>query len=104
MSVDYRAIYGYGYHINADMCAEMDEEKFEEFIDHDLTHIINSWGENSDYFFGIVVCSADDYAPIEVIPFTEYEHGDFIRMVNTFHHFFPEVVMAPKHYVIQQVS
>lgn len=104
MSVDYRAIYGYGYHITADMCAEMDEEKFEEFIDHDMTHIICGWADNSDYFFGIVVRSADDYAPIEVIPFTEYEHDDFIRMVDTFHRFFPEVVAAPKHYVIQQIS
>lgn len=104
MSVDYMAIYGYGYHINADMCAEMDEEKFEEFIDHDMTHTINGWREGSDYFFGIMVRCADEYEPITVIPFTEYEHGDFIRMVNTFHRFFPEVVMAPKHYVIQQIS
>ena len=101
MSVDYRAIYGYGYHITADMCAEIDEEKFEEFIEHDLTHTINDWGGDPGYFFGIVVCSADEYAPIEVIPFTEYEHGDFIRMVNTFHYFFPEGEHIPRHYVIQ---
>lgn len=103
MNIDCKAIYGYGYHIIPDMAAAMDEDKFEEFIEHDLTHHINSWTDNDGYFFGIVVRSADDYAPIEEIPFTEYEHGDFIRMVDTFHRFFPEVVATPKHYVIQQI-
>ena len=104
MSVDYRAIYGYGYHITTNMCAEMNEEKFEEFIDHDMTHIINGWGGDPSYFFGIVIGDADEYEPIQIIPFKEYQHEDFIKMLEGKRYFFPEKHWGPKRYIIQQIS
>lgn len=104
MSVDYKAIYGYGYHITNDMYQALEPKKFDEFIDHDMTHIVCGWSGNSDYFFGIVVKTATEGNPIEVIPFFEYEHEECMKMFNDFHYFFPEVVTAPKHYVIQQIN
>ena len=103
MSVDYRAMYGYGYHITPEMSSELDEDKFEEFIEHPLTHVLNSWGADPGYFFGIDVRSADEDENIALIPIDEYEHNDFMEMLNTFHYFFPEGEHIPHHYIIQQV-
>ena len=50
MSVEYKAIYGYGYHITGDMAADLDEDKYEEFIENNFTHVVNGWCCSDDYF------------------------------------------------------
>lgn len=102
MSVEYKAIYGYGYHITGDMAAEMDEDKYEEFIDSNFTHIINGVCCSDDYFFGLTVESADEGEIIEV-PFKEYEHEDFMEMLDFHHYFFPNNPNPPRHYIINKV-
>ena len=102
MSVEYKAIYGYGYHITGDMAAELDEDKYEEFVESDFTRIIDGWRCSDDYFFGLTIKSADE-GEITEIPFKEYEHNDFMEMLNAFHYFFPEGEHIPHHYIIQQV-
>ena len=66
MSVEYKAIYGYGYHITGDMVADLDEDKYEEFIENNFTHIVNGWCCSDDYFFGIAIKSADEGEIIEI--------------------------------------
>jgi hypothetical protein len=102
MSVEYKAIYGYGYHITGDMAAELDEDKYEEFVESNYTHVLDGWRCSDDYFFGIVIRSADEGDIVEV-PFKEYEHEDFLKMLNLHHYFFPNAPIPPRHYVINQV-
>ncbi len=102
MSIEYKAIYGYGYHITGDMAAELDEDKYKEFIESNFTHIIDGWRCSDDYFFGIAIRSADEGEIIEV-PFKEYEHEDFMEMLNLHHYFFPNDPIPPRHYVINKV-
>ena len=102
MSVEYKAIYGYGYHITGNMAAELDEEKYEEFVESNFTHVIDGWRCSDDYFFGIIIESADE-GDIIAIPFKEYEHNEFMEMLNLHHYFFPNDPIPPRHYVINQV-
>lgn len=102
MSIKYTAIYGYGYHITGDTAAGLDEDKYEEFIESNFTYIIDGWHCSDDYFFGIAIKSADEREIIKV-PFKEYEHEDFMKMLDLHHYFFPNTPIPPRHYVINQV-
>ena len=102
MSVEYKAIYGYGYHITGDMAADLDEDKYEEFIENNFTHIVNGWCCSDDYFFGIAIKSADEGEIIEVQD-EEYENEDFVKMSNFYHYFFPTLSTSPKYYIINKV-
>ena len=97
MSVEYKAIYGYGYHITGDMAADLDEDKYEEFIENNFTHIVNGWCCSDDYFFGIAIKSADEGEIIEV-PVEEYEDEDFMEMLN-FYHYLCKVLFSLIHYL-----
>ncbi len=84
------------------MAAELDEDKYEEFVESNFTHVIDGWRCSDDYFFGIVIESADE-GDIIAIPFKEYEHNEFMEMLNLHHYFFPNDPIPPRHYVINQV-
>jgi hypothetical protein len=103
MSVNYKAIYGYGYHITNDMISKMDEDKYEEFIENDFTHDIDGWYDGgTGYFFGLTIKSANEGEIIE-IPFKEYKHEDFMKMLDFHHYFFPNFPVPPRHYIINKV-
>ena len=79
------------------------EDKYEEFVENDFTHDIDGWYDGgAGYFFGITIKSADEGEIIEV-PFKEYEHENFLEMLNLHHYFFPNAPIPPRHYVINQV-
>ena len=104
MSVNYKAIYGFGYHITDDMAAEMDEDKYEEFIENDFTHDIDGWCDGgTGYFFGLIIKSANEGEIFEV-PFIGYEHKDFMKMIDRYKFFFPEHHIPPKHFIINQIN
>ena len=101
MSVKYRAVYGYGFHIKPEQVKDMSEEKYEQFVENDFTYILNSWKDNEEYFFGIEVKSAE---PGEIVNIpVQQSHDRFIEMINTFKYFFPETSPFPRHYIFNQV-
>ena len=102
MSIEYKAIYGMGYHISGDMITNMDTDLFEEFVEDDFTYVIDDWRGGDDYFFGIEITRAYE-GEIDEVPFHEYTHEDFRAMVEAYHHYFPEVHQVPRHYLIHQV-
>lgn len=102
MSVEYKAIYGYGYHITDDMAANMDTDLYEEFVESDFTRVIDGWGGGNGYFFGITVTIANE-GECNLIPIKEYEHDEFRKMLDEHHKFFPKIPAIPRHYLIHQV-
>lgn len=104
MSVDYRAIYGYGFCVSDDMIIEMDEDKYDEFLNSEFTYRVDSWRDGSEYFFGLNLCSAEP-GYIFALPIVDnYAHEDFVLMMKEFKKFFPDQdTMRVKHYLINQV-
>lgn len=102
MNMEYKAMYGYGYHLTSDNLAKMDEEKYEELMESDFIYIVNNWADGDDYFFGLIVTEAKE-GDIKEIPLMEYEHTKFMKMMNEYRSFFPNASPIPKHYLIYQV-
>lgn len=104
MSVDYTAIYGYGYMITADEAANIPEDIFDEFIDSDYTLCVDNYTDESNYFFGLKLKQASPGYIYELPVVDEYNHQEFCSMIDEFKHFFPN--RSPreiKHYLINKV-
>lgn len=103
MSVEYEALYGYGFHITPNILEKLDKNKFDEFIDDSFTIAINSWVDDNDKFFGILIESIGEGSIKEV---SQGEYPDKIetfKLMDRFHYYFPTEKQVPKHYIIHRV-
>lgn len=104
MSVDYTAIYGYGFMITADEAANIPEDMFDEFIDSDYTLCVDNYADESNYFFGLKLTQASPGYIFELPVVDKYSHQDCCNMMAEFKRFFPH--RSPreiKHYLINRV-
>lgn len=104
MSVDYTAIYGYGYLITADEAADIPEDMFDDFIDSDYTLCVDNYADESNYFFGLKLTQVSPGYIYELPVVDNYGHQDFCNMMAEFKRFFPN--RSPreiKHYLINRV-
>ena len=104
MSVDYRAIYGYGFHISNEEVDALPEELHDDFIDSIYTICTDCIYENVGYFFGLNLCTAEPSYMFALPAVDNYDHKDFIAMIKEFKKYFPHRdAMKIKHYLINQV-
>lgn len=104
MSVNYKAIYGIGYHITEDMISEMDEDKFREFIESDFTYLVNRWSNKINYFYGLIIASADEGKIIN-IPYIDYKNEDLMKLLDFYYYLFPTTeYISPSFFVINQAN
>lgn len=102
MSVDYTAIYGYGFMITADEVADIPEDMFDDFIDSDYTLCVNNY--ESNYFFGLSLCEASPGYIFELPVVDKYAHETFIDMMHEFKRFFPNKdALQLRHYLIHRI-
>ena len=106
MSINYTAIYGYGYLVDADDCAKLSGEQFDDFCDSPFCILIDSWVEsNCQYFFGLKLCQAEPGYAFALPSVDNYAHKDFIEMVRQFKSFFPDKdAFTIKHYLINRID
>lgn len=108
MSVKYTTRLGYGFILTKTEYGWLSDEKFEEFIDHDLTHILDGYDPDSDapYFFGLSVISLDpgQYCSIPNDRHFLYTHQEIIEMLQEFKKFFPDLKDHPRDYVISCID
>ena len=96
MSVDYRAMVGYGYMVTSDMLDMLyqrgGDDLLEEFQESDWACPADGYcPEDSPYFFGIVL---EGIAPGEIVPLPtkrNYKHEDLDDMIEEFKKFFPNM-------------
>lgn len=104
MSVDYRAIYGYGFHVSGEDVEKLSPELHDEFVDSIYTIRIDYRHKDIEYFFGLNLCSAEPGYMFSLPAVDNYAHEDFIAMMKEFKKFFPnQDTMRVKHYLINQV-
>ena len=87
MSIEYRAIYGYGFHLTSNDVASIGEEEIDRFYDSPYTVLLNSWGADPDYFFGIIKTEVDE-GEIAIAPHFNNPHK-VKQMKAEFERFFP---------------
>lgn len=103
MSVDYRAIYGYGFIVTDADLQNLRADDYDAFIDSDYHISIDGYNENSYHFFGLALSEAEP-GEVNILPAVDnYEHEDFIKMNSSFRQFFPEQRFRLRHYLIHQV-
>ena len=78
MSVDYTAIYGYGFMITADEVADIPEDLRDEFFDSDYTIRVDSYADESNYFFGLKLTQASPGFMFELPVVDKYAHETFL--------------------------
>ena len=96
MSVDYRAMVGYGYMVTPAMLDMLyqrgGKDLFEEFQESDWACPADGYYSNtSPYFFGIVL---EGIAPGKIAPLPtkrNYKHEDLDNMIEEFKKFFPNM-------------
>lgn len=106
MSVDYRAIYGYGFLVSADDVAKIPDEKIDDFMDNPFCLCVDNYvNSNFEYFFGLKLCSAEPGYAFALPAVDNYSHNDFIQMIREFKEYFPDKdAFTIKHYLINQIS
>lgn len=104
MSVDYKAIYGYGFIVTDSDLQALTAEEYDNFIDSDYHICVDGYANKDSYhFFGLIL---NEIVPgeVEVIPAVDhYDHEDFIKMNSCFRRFFPEHKFYLRHYLIHQI-
>ena len=104
MSVDYIAIYGYGFMITADEVADISEDMIDDFIDSDYTIRVDDYAEESNYFFGLKLTQASPGFMFELPVVDRYAHETFIDMMHEFKRFFPHKdTLQLRHYLINRI-
>lgn len=103
MSVDYRAIYGYGFVVTDTELQNLQVNDYEAFIDSDYHITVNDYNNDGYHFFGLVL-SETEPGEVNILPAVDnYEHEDFIKMNSSFRRIFPVQKFHLRHYLIHQV-
>ena len=106
MSVEYRALCGLGYYITPEMCSQLDDETYEDFVDNQYTILIDGWSDSSAYFFGIILQDADDGECKNIVNNIDDKRDEYVKMINDYHKYFVKGIFdysAPQYYLIHQV-
>ena len=104
MSVDCRAIYGYGFLVSANDVAKIPNEKIDDFMDSPFCLCIDTYIRDCDYFFGLKLCSAEPGYAFALPATDNYAHSDLIKMMREFKEYFPDKdAFTIKHYLINQL-
>lgn len=104
MSVDYRAIYGYGFHVSGEEVDALSDEMKDEFIDSIYTYRSDYYYDDIEYFFGLNLRSAEPGYMFALPAVDNYAHEDFAKMIKEFKTYFPNRDPKEiKHYLINQV-
>lgn len=104
MSVDYQAIYGYGFCVSDEEVNTLPKELYDDFIDSIYTIWTDYTHENVEYFFGLKLCSAEPGYMFALPVVDNYTHTDFLKMIHEFKKYFPHRnPMEIKHYLINRV-
>ena len=96
MSVDYRAMVGYGYMVTPDMLNMLyqrgGKDLLEEFQESDWACPADGYYSNtSPYFFGIILKGIES-GNITLLPTKRnYKHEDLDNMIEEFKKFFPDM-------------
>ena len=103
MSVDYRAIYGYGFIVTDADLQNLQVDDYEAFIDSDYHIRVDDYNDDGYHFFGLVLSKAEP-GEVNILPAVDnYEHEDFIKMNSSFRKIFPVQKFHLRHYLIHQV-
>ena len=103
MSVDYRAIYGYGYIVTDADLQSLSTKDYEEFIDSEYHICVDCYQDDGYHFFGLNLNEAVP-GEVNIIPTIDnYKHEDFMKMTNLFKKFFPLQRFRLRHYLIHQI-
>jgi hypothetical protein len=103
MSVDYRAIYGYGFIVTDADLQNLSAEDYEKFLDSEYHICVDCYRDNNYHFFGLVLSEAEP-GEVNVLPAVDnYEHEDFIKMNSSFRRMFPIQKFHLRHYLIHQI-
>lgn len=103
MSVDYRAIYGYGFIVTDADLQSLRADDYDAFIDSDYHIDVDGYNDNGYHFFGLVLSTAEP-GEVNILPAVDnYEHEDFIKMNASFRRIFPVQKFHLRHYLIHQV-
>ena len=103
MSVDYRAIYGYGFIVTDADLQTLRANDYEAFIDSDYHICVDDYSDNGYHFFGLVLSKAEP-GEVNILPAVDnYEPEDFIKMNSSFRRIFPVQKFHLRHYLIHQV-
>lgn len=103
MSVDYRAIYGYGYIVTDAELQSLSAEDYDEFIDSEYHTCVDGYQDNSYHFFGLNLRETEP-GEVNILPVVDdYIHEDFKKMNKAFKKFFPEKKIRLRHYLIHQI-
>lgn len=103
MSVDYRAIYGYGFVVTDTDLQNLRVNDYEAFIDSDYHICVDGYSDDGYHFFGLVLSEAEP-GEVNILPAVDnYEHEDFIKMNSSFRRIFPVQKFHLRHYLIHQV-
>ena len=104
MSVDYTAIYGYGFMITPEDIETIPEDLRDEFFDSDYTIRVDSYADESNYFFGLKLTQASPGFMFELPVVDKYAHETFMAMMHEFKHFFPHKdALQLRHYLIHRI-
>lgn len=104
MSVDYSAIYGYGFMITPEDIETIPEDLRDEFFDSDYAIRVDSYADRSNYFFGLKLTQASPGFMFELPVVDKYAHETFMAMMHEFKHFFPHKdALQLRHYLIHRI-
>ena len=106
MSVRYSSRMGYGFIVKRQEYREFSEEKFHEFQRSDYAFAIDGWDpDNSTYFFGFMINSADPSEYFMIPSVVSYDHNKFMEMMDEYKSFFPDQESyIPHQYVLSCVD
>ena len=105
MSVDYKAIYGYGFMVTDTDLQTLSAENYDEFIDSEYHMRVDGYTRKDGYhFFGLILNEVEP-GEFDVLPAVDnYSHEDFIKMNSFFRKVFPKDKFYLRHYLIHQID
>ena len=106
MRVRYSSRLGYGFIVKRREYRELSNEKFKQFQESDYAFAIDAWDpDNSIYFFGLMMDTADSSEYFMVLPVASYDHDKFMEMMNEYKSYFPyQESYMPHSYVLSCVD
>ena len=102
MSVSYTTRFGYGFQVSQKEVKQMTEEKLQAFQESDYALSLNGWEPDTcNYFFGILQGFVDPGYMVEVPTRRNYNHEEFMEMLEEFKSYFPDrKEYVPRDYIL----
>ena len=101
MSVEYRAVAGFGFRITEAEVNALDDDTRDAFFDDDATVPVNTWQKNCEYYFG-TTCGEAEFGTIREIDPTI---KTIEEVVARFYEFFPaRKYEVPRLYIVNSIT